>query len=151
MKANELIKKYNFMPHPEDGLFKIEHYNYEYEGRAPSGSIYYYVFPDIDTRFHVIDCDEYWVYILGSTMELWVIDKNGKLSVKLLGVEEDANPMYFIPKGSIFAARHKKNVDDGTFMSAITVPRYNEENSLKLLTKEEVINICKEVESFWEK
>jgi len=149
MKADELIKKYNFMPHPEDGLFTIEHYHYDKPGRAPSGSIYYYVFPNINTRFHVIDCDEYWVYIEGSTMELWVIDPKGQLSVKQLGVEGEAKPMYFIPQGSIFAARHEKRTDDGTFMAAITVPRYNEENSLKLLTKEEVLSLCPQAAPFW--
>ena len=151
MKANDLIKKYNFMRHPEDGLFAIEHYPYDKADRAPSGSIYYYVFPDIDTKFHVIDCDEYWVYIAGSSMQLWVIDTQGKLSVKLLGIEGDASPMYFIPKGSVFAARHEKGTEDGTFMSAITVPRYNEEDSLKLLSKEEVLAICKDAEPFWNK
>ena len=151
MKADELIKKYNFRPHPEDGLFTVQHYRYDKEGRASSGSIYYYVFPDIDTRFHIVDCDEYWVYVAGSPLQLWLIDPQGKLSVKLLGVEGEANPMYFIPKGSIFAGRHEKGAEDGTFMSAITVPRYNEENSLKLLSKEEVLAICREAGAFWEK
>lgn len=151
MKTNtyELAKRFGMKVHEEKGLFIERHYENKNEKRADSGSIYYFVDKDEKTDFHKIDCDEYWCYNAGSTLELWIIDLDGKLIIRKCGIAEDAEPTIYIPKGAIFASRHAKNCNDGTFITAITVPRFEYEG-FELFSKEEMIKKYPIISRFWE-
>ena len=127
MTAEELMRHFSMEAHIENGSFVEQHYENKAPGRAESGSIYYYVAPGERTQFHVIDCDEYWCYTKGSTLEVWVIDVSGTLSVHRLGVEAGCKPMLYVPKGAVFASRHGAAVSEGTFLTCITVPRFSYE------------------------
>lgn len=150
MNLQELNRTFNMKPHEEGGLFAVTHYKAEGEERPLSGSIYYYVLPDVVSAFHEIDCDEYWSYNAGSTCELWVIDPEGKLTVTDVGVTQGAVPTFFVKKGSLFGARHPKGTEEGTFFTCITVPRYLEGSSLVLFTKDEMITKYPETAAFYE-
>lgn len=80
--AKELVKKYEMQKHEENGMFIECNDDINEDKRHPSGFIYYYVSPGEKTEFHKIDCDEYWSYNAGSTIELWVINLEGKLNIK---------------------------------------------------------------------
>lgn len=125
MTAKELSEHFGLDKHIENGSFLERHYESAGSERATSGSIYYYVDKDEKTEFHRLDCDEYWCYIEGTDIEVWMIDENGSLSVSELGVGNNAEPMLCIKKGTIFAAKHKSNATDGTFICCITVPRFS--------------------------
>ncbi len=124
--------------------------NYEQEGeeRAASGIAYYYFKPHTPTLFHIIDCDEYWVYQAGSDLEVWDISPEGELKVKKLGLSEDAEPSLFFKQGSAFASRPASMSDEGTFTSVITVPRYSEDG-IRTLTEEEVLELCPDAKAFF--
>jgi hypothetical protein len=134
--------------HEEKGLFVERHYENKGNERAASGSIYYFVDKDEKTDFHRIDCDEYWCYNIGSTIELWIIDTEEKLNIRKCGITEDAEPSIYIPSGAIFASRHSNKCKEGTFITAITVPRFKYAG-FELFSKDEMINKYPFVSSFW--
>ena len=148
MTSYNLAKRFGMKVHEEKGLFIERHYESKSPERAASGSIYYYVDKDEKTDFHRIDCDEYWCYNAGSTLEIWLITADGKLIIRKCGITEDAEPTIYIPKGVIFASRHSNNCIEGTFVTAITVPRFKYEG-FELFSKEEIINKYPFVSSFW--
>lgn len=148
MKASEIAKRFGMKVHEENGLFVETHYKHSGEGRPLSGSIYYYVNPGERTEFHRIDCDEYWIYNAGSTLELWVIDPEGNFQIKKCGITEDAQPNIYIAKGSIFGSRQVSDQYDGTLVTAITVPRFKYEG-FELFTKEEIVKKYPVLADFW--
>ena len=148
MEAKELVKRYAMGAHIENGMFIERHYEHTGTERADSGLIYYYVAPGECTEFHVIDCDEYWCYACGVPIEVWQIDVNGRLTVSRLGIDEGCEPVLYLRKGVIFASKLDKSAVDGTFLSCITVPRFTYEG-FRMLTKEDVTEICPEAESFF--
>lgn len=148
MKASELIKRYNMEGHIENGLFVEDHYEHKGDGRPASGSIYFYVSPGEHTVFHRIDCDEYWIYNAGATAELWTINQEGKLEVRLCGTEEGANPKVYFAAGEIFSARVPANAEDGCFVTCITTPRFCYEGS-EMIEKEKMLERYPETAAFW--
>ncbi|MBP5469818.1 MAG: cupin domain-containing protein, partial [Candidatus Riflebacteria bacterium] len=90
-----------------------------------------------------------WCYNAGSTVELWIINSDGKLIIRKCGITEDAEPTIYIPSDAIFASRHSANCNDGTFITAITVPRFKYEG-FELFSKEEILKKYPFVSSFWE-
>ena len=149
MNTEELARSFGMKVHEENGLFIERHYEHKGPERPASGSIYYYVNKNEKTEFHRIDCDEYWCYNAGSTIELWIIYPDGKLTIRKCGITEGAEPSIFISKGAIFASRHSKNCSEGTFITAITVPRFKYEG-FEQFTKEAMIKKYSFVSSFWE-
>lgn len=155
MLPEELMIRYGMRPHEENGAFAESHYVSEGAERAASGSIYYYVAPNERTEFHRIDCDEYWIYTAGSSLEIWMISPEGSLSIQCLGVTPNSNPKVYVPKGTVFASRHIKTADcesssaEGTFLVCITVPRFTYEG-FTLFTRKEVTDLCPEVSDFYE-
>ena len=125
MLASELIKKYAMETHAEKGLFIETHYPCDGGERPTSGSIYYYVAPGEITGFHRIDCDEYWIYNAGCTLEICVVTTDGRVEIRRCGIDEDAEPKVYMEKGEIFASRLSKEAEDGCFVTCITVPRFD--------------------------
>lgn len=119
------------------------------EGRAASGAIYYALMPGEAADFHVIDCDEYWCHHAGDVLQLWMIDTQGRLSVRLLGADGEGEPLIWIPAGTAFAARHLPGNDQGTLVSCITVPKFDY-SGWRLLSKKEVCELCPAASAFWE-
>lgn len=149
MTAEELAKRFGMKVHLEHGLFVERHYKYDGNDRPASGSIYYYVDANERTEFHRIDCDEYWSYNAGSTLELWIIMPDGKLQISKCGITNDAEPTIYVPKGAIFASRHAKNVNDGTLITAITVPRFKYEG-FEIFTKEQILSRYPQLSTFFD-
>ena len=148
MDINDLIQKYDMKPHEENGCYMECHYPFAGDGRAESGSSYFFTPPGETTLFHQIDCDEYWCYNAGSSLEVWVVNRNGQLEIKKLGVESTAEPMLFFPKGVIFGSKNTEIDGEGTFFTCITVPRFSY-SGFRLVNKDEVIRICPEAQAFW--
>lgn len=124
MRADELAKLYRMQPHEENGSYVERHYPDDSGQRPASGSIYYFLGNNEKAQFHVIDCDEYWNYVAGSDLELWLV-QDGKLTKKVLGLGSGKELLVYIPKGTIFGAKHFAGADDGTFVTCITVPRFD--------------------------
>lgn len=140
MKAKDLIKMYSMKDHEENGMFiELNEEKDTGEYRPTSGCIYYYVAEKERTKFHKIDCDEYWVYNAGSDIEICIICENGEVEFKKLGLGENKNLSVLIKKGSIFASK-VLGVDDGTLITCITIPRFRY-SGFKLYEDSEAINI----------
>ncbi len=148
MSAYGLAKRFGMKIHEENGLYVERHYKNKSNERAASGSIYYFLDKDEKSDFHRIDCDEYWCYNAGSTLELWIINPDGKLNICKCGITEDAEPTIYIPSGAIFASRHSSDCNDGTFITAITVPRFKYEG-FELFDKDEILKKYPFVSNFW--
>lgn len=127
MKAKDLFSRFSMESHLENGSFLERHYKSDTAGRADSGSIYYYVAPGEITKFHRIDCDEYWCHNAGSDIEIWSFTQDGTLKKHILGTSETAEPLAFFKSGEIFAARLSEESQDGAFITCITVPRFSYE------------------------
>lgn len=146
MRADVLAKLYKMQPHEENGSFVERHYLSKGNDRPDSGAIYYFLGNKEKALFHQIDCDEYWAYVAGADLEVWLIVK-GELTKKVLGVGDGKEPLLYIPKGTIFGAKHFANAQDGTFISCITVPRFDYQG-WRLIGQDEVERICPEVKNF---
>jgi len=144
-----LIRRFSLQPHIENGAFVERHYENAEAGRAESGLIYYYVAPDELTQFHVIDCDEYWCYVAGSPLDIWLLDPDGTLSVQRLGIAEGCEPAVFVRRGVAFASRHTGAPEEGTFLSCVTVPRFSYEG-FRMFDREEMIACCPQTAAFYE-
>ncbi len=157
--ADELMKYFSMEEHPENGQFVEKHYVQEGEGRAASGSIYYYVAPGEKTAFHRIDCDEYWCYVAGDTLDLWQVSPEGEVSVMKLGIEKGAEPFVYVKKGRIFASRHsaetlnpqadRGQTKEGTFLTCITVPRFTYEG-FEMFSEEEMVKNYPQTAEFYQ-
>ena len=106
------------MKHPEGGYFRevyradenIEKFALpdRYMGdRSFATSIYFLLKGEEFSSFHRIKSDETWHFYLGTTLELFVLDNDGKLIRYLLGqnLESGENLQITIPKNSWFAGR----------------------------------------------
>lgn len=149
MRAEQLIERYGMENHVENGLYIERHYVSKGSARPASGSIYYYVKPGERTQFHKIDCDEYWIFNAGATLELWVIGLDGKLEIKNCGIEEGAEPTIRLAAGEIFASRLQADASDGTFITCITVPRFTYDG-FQMYEKEEITKTYPDTQKFWE-
>lgn len=139
MRADELAKRFNMEVHVEGGSFlELDEADERFPGRAPSGVIYYHLGADEFSDFHVLDSDEYWLWHAGTPLEIWMVDEQGTLEIRRLGVEEGCEPCILIRRGIIFGARHvKDDCGEGTFVSCVTVPRFFYEH-YRILPKDEV-------------
>ena len=146
MTAGELAKLFEMQPHKENGSYVERHYPDVGGVRPASGAIYYFLGNEEKARFHVIDCDEYWNYVAGSDLELWLVAE-GQLTKKVLGLGPGREPLVYIPKGTIFGAKHFENAADGTFVTCITVPRFDY-RGWRMLDGEEMVKICPATKDF---
>ena len=125
MNVDELVKYYRMDVHEENGAYLERHYEAKGEVRPASGSIYYYLGPEELAQFHVIDCDEYWAYAGGTPLEIWQFSPEGELTRSRLGLGPGLEPLAYIPAGTVFGAKHFSKAEEGTFVSCITVPRFD--------------------------
>ena len=150
MTAEELVKHFGMSAHPENGAYVEKHYAHPGPGRAASGSIYYYVGATELTEFHVIDCDEYWCYTEGSALEVWLVDaSSGLVTVKLLGTDDGCVPLIYIPQGTVFASKHPKGSSEGTFLTCVTVPRFDPAG-FTMISRDEMLSRFPSVKEFYE-
>lgn len=143
------IERFALEPHLEGGLYR-ELYRDETktDEREASAAIYYYLGADEHTAFHVLDSDEYWLYHSGAPLELWMFDQDGNLSIKKLGMDEDAEPCVLMRSGAVFGARHAKGAESGTLVSCVTVPEFSY-SQYRLLSRREMLANYPESKGFW--
>lgn len=149
MKVDELVKYYRMDVHEENGAYLERHYKAGDEERPASGSIYYYLGPKELAQFHVIDCDEYWAYSGGSPLEIWQFSPTGELTRSRLGLGLGLEPLVYIPAGTWFGAKHFAGAEEGTFLSCITVPRFQYEG-WRLISEQEITEKYPEAKEFYE-
>jgi len=148
LTAEDLLIRFNMEKHIENGSYLERHYISDEPGRPASGSIYYYVSPDEITKFHSIDCDEYWIYSAGSPLEVCSVSSEGKISKTVLGIAEGCVPLIYLKAGVRFASRHPQKEQEGTFLVCITVPRFDPEG-FTMFEDEEMLRKYPELAEFF--
>lgn len=116
--AKYWIDMLNLVKHPEGGYFSEVYRSDEnieqnalperYNGkRSMATSIYFLLKSDEFSSFHRIQSDETWHFYTGTTLELFVLDDNKKLTCHLLGQdpEKGENLQFTIPRNHWFAGR----------------------------------------------
>ena len=120
-RVDFLINKLNLKAHPEGGFFKEtyrcnesvkkENLPARFSGdRAHSTSIYFLLTSENYSAFHKIQSDEMWHHYEGSTLEIYSIDENGKLTIHALGkdLENNEQPQIVIKAGEWFGSKIKE-------------------------------------------
>jgi 5'-methylthioadenosine/S-adenosylhomocysteine nucleosidase len=95
-EAKQIIEKFHLKPHPEGGHYarhftsnlsvkSLDANRYAGESRNAGSAIYYLLSRDEFSAFHMLKSDELWHYYSGSSVKIYVIDEEGKLSSYILG------------------------------------------------------------------
>jgi predicted cupin superfamily sugar epimerase len=115
--AEYWIQHFNLLPHPEGGFYRetyrsvleVEQKDLPigYDGnRRLSTSIYYLLRSGEKSRFHRLRSDELWYFHYGCSLNIFLIDQEGKKHSRRLGanVEKTEQMQVLIPAGTVFAA-----------------------------------------------
>ena len=133
----EIIKKFNLLPHPEGGYFaeiyrseeviKKEDLPERYNSSRNFGtSIYFMIDGKNVSNFHRLKSDEFWYFHSGSAIEIHIIYENGSYKIENLGnsISENETPSVLLPKGCWFGAK-LKNQESYGFVSCAVFPGFD--------------------------
>ena len=136
-KSNQWISKLKLNTHPEGGFFCETYRSDEiilrsslddrYSGqRSVSTSIYFLIEENQFSAFHKIKSDELWHFYDGSAIKLYLISEEGKLEIKVLGININKNelPQITIPKNIWFAAEPIEK-DSYTLVGCTVAPGFD--------------------------
>lgn len=109
--AKHYIEKLHMNAHPEGGYYK-EVYASPLSYATPNGerplatSIYFLLENEDVSHFHELKSDELWYFHEGAPLDVYILDKNGELSIKTLGLNLDQgeSPQLLVPAGTIFGS-----------------------------------------------
>jgi predicted cupin superfamily sugar epimerase len=117
MTAEQLIHKYQMLPHPEGGWYRETYRSNEifpasalpnrYDGnRVFSTAIYFLLEKGHYSAFHRISSDECWHFYAGAPVDLYMLHGDGKASTVQLGNDPDNHQcfQFMIRAGTWFAA-----------------------------------------------
>lgn len=123
LEAKALIQQYCLLPHPEGGWYKETYRSEEKINAAAlperfSGSrsfataIYFLMESGNFSAFHRIKSDECWHFYAGGTLEVYIIDANGQLSIIPLGNQIDKGEyfQFVVPANCWFASKPAQGV-----------------------------------------
>jgi uncharacterized protein len=141
--AEEVIKKLNLQPLPDEGGYFRETYKSDIEmpadefglqsesvaNRKLTTAIYYLVTPTSFSALHKLKSDEVFHFYSGDAVEMIQIDPSGKLTRYELGpdVARGQTPQVVVPRGSWQALRLKKGGDWG-LMGTTVAPGFEFED-----------------------
>lgn len=134
-KAEYWINHLGLHLHPEGGHFKEVYRSSEKitgnnlpdrytESRSFSTSIYFLLNKDEISAFHRIKSDETWYFHDGDELELFIIDENGSLTTKKVGINPETGglPQLTIKKNQWFSAR---TMGEFTLLSCNVAPGFD--------------------------
>lgn len=108
MKANEVIKKLNLVPLPEEGGFYLETYrsprriqSSDLGEMSECTAIYYLITHDSFSALHWVDMDEIFHFYAGAPVEMLQIDPDGESRKLVLGSNFSGGeiPQLAVPHG----------------------------------------------------
>ena len=112
--AEYFIKNLNLLPHPEGGFYRQtcqsdENVSFDrFDGsRLLWTSIYFLLRDGEISHFHRLLSDELWYFHGGSALSIYIIDTDGKLQIRQLGlnVENGEEPQILVPRNTIFGSK----------------------------------------------
>jgi len=146
------IEKLQLQRHPEGGYFKEIYRSYEIikkeslperysDERNFSTSIYFLLEKNDVSLFHRLKSDEIWHFYSGTSLTLYIIDKNGFLKKIVVGDNPDNGEVLqtVIKNGNWFAA--KVNNPDSYSLIGCTVSPGFSFNDFELAKREDLIKL----------
>lgn len=105
-QIQQLIKKFNLLPHPEGGWYTETYRSKENVGdRSLLTSIYFLLTSDNVSRFHRIKSDELWYFHQGSAVTVHTLDENGHTAHQLGNdIENGEQPYLLVKANTIFGS-----------------------------------------------
>lgn len=141
MNAKYFIEKLGLQKHVEGGYFKQTFVSSEeVDGnRKLYSSIYFLLKKGEVSNFHVLTADEMWYFHGGSALTIYMIDEDGALIEKKLGldIENGEEPQVLVPKGYIFGS--SMNNDGFSLVGCMVAPQFTFED-FKLFKREELLS-----------
>lgn len=108
MTKEEIIKKYNMLPHPEGGYF-AETFKSDVifnKDQTLYSSILFLLGKNDISHLHVLEEDELWYYQGGDDCTVIEINKEYEIKEIKLGINsKDSVPQYLVKKGMIFGSK----------------------------------------------
>lgn len=138
--ANYFIEKLNMTPHVEGGYFKeniLSQDEFNSDKKLYS-SIYFLLRTGEVSNFHRLTADELWYYHAGESLTIYMIDKEGKLITKKLGIniEEGEEPQVLVEKGCIFGSA--MNEEGFALVGCMVAPAFTYED-FELFKREDLL------------
>ena len=137
MTAEDLVKKYEMLPHPEGGWYKETYRSEEKinetalperfsEKRSMSTAIYFLMEKGNFSAFHKIKSDECWHFYAGQTLLIYVLDNAGNLEIVKLGnnIEKGECFQFVVPANYWFASR-PSDESDFSFVGCTVAPGFD--------------------------
>ncbi|MFW6202658.1 MAG: cupin domain-containing protein [Marinilabilia sp.] len=146
--AEYFISKLGLEPHPEGGYFSQiyksdwqvadEHLPVAYGSeRSLYSTIYFLLCAGQVSHFHRLRSDEVMFYHYGTSLELYMIDENGNLSVSSLGmdIEKGDRPQALVPAGTVFCGIPRER-DRFSLVSTMVAPAFEYDDFELFQTRE---------------
>ena len=138
--ANYFIEKLNMEPHIEGGYFKesiLSKDDFNKEKKLYS-SIYFLLRTGEVSNFHRLTADELWYYHAGEALTIYMINKDGELITKELGldIEKGEEPQVLVEKGCIFGSA--MNNDGFSLVGCMVAPAFTYED-FELFRREDLL------------
>ncbi|MDF2594374.1 MAG: cupin [Clostridia bacterium] len=132
--AQYFIEKLEMMPHVEGGYYKECFLSDE----RMWSSIYFLLEQGDVSHLHRLQSDELWYYHAGSSLTIYIIDVEGKLTEKQLGldIEKGEVPQVLVPKGTIFGSAQNK--EGFSLVGCMVAPAFTFEG-FELFEREELL------------
>jgi hypothetical protein len=135
--VQQLIEKYQLLPHPEGGWYKETYKSSEtiaaaalpkrFAGdRSFSTAIYFLLERGNFSAFHKIKSDECWHFYAGDPLEVFVLQHDGRLEIITLGndILNGQQFQYVVPANCWFASRPASQ-SDYCFVGCTVAPGFD--------------------------
>ena len=138
MNKEEIINRFNLVPHVEGGYFKETfHSSISYNNKQVLYSSILFLLGENDiSHLHILEEDELWYYQGGDDCIIVELDENLNYKEIKLGINSrDAFPQYLVKKGHIFGSKYKSK--SYTLVGCMVSPSFTYEH-FKLIKKEDL-------------
>lgn len=145
-QIQQLIKKFNLLPHPEGGWYTETYRSKENVGdRSLLTSIYFLLTSDNVSRFHRIKSDELWYFHQGSAITVHTLDENGHTAHQLGNDIENGEQPYLLVKANTIFGSSLDTPESYALVSCAVAPGFDFRD-FELFTKEELMKDYQEHE-----
>lgn len=139
MQLEEIIKKFDLLPHPEGGFYKETYRSSEiFNERNLTTCIYFLLPSGHKSHFHRIKSDEHWFFHAGSPLIVHTLDEKGHTE-NIIGndLTSGFEPYFMVPKNTIFGSTVSEE-NSFSFVSCVVSPGFDFQD-FELLQKQELI------------
>jgi predicted cupin superfamily sugar epimerase len=132
-----MVNHYQMQPHPEGGFYKQTYRSNEYLNaehlperfggeRVISTAIYFLLEGNQFSAFHRIKSDELWHFYYGTSLNIYVIHKDGSLEIIKLGNNPEAGEQFqaVVKAGCWFASKLVKG-EGFSFVGCTVAPSFD--------------------------